>query len=84
MPSAAFTGGYVPGAEETVFEGYRETAEGTVREAVSEAKRLQPAVPCGGEAVQGQPADVLIKRAAGAILGVVGNPKIHTKPFQRE
>ena len=73
VPSAVFMGGYVPGADETVFEVYRETAEGTVREAVSEAKRLQPAVPCEGEAVQGQPADVLIKRAADASLVVVGN-----------
>jgi nucleotide-binding universal stress UspA family protein len=73
VPSAVFMGGYVPGAEETVFEGYREKAEGIVREAVAEAKLLQPAVPIDGESVQGQPANVLLECATDASLVVVGN-----------
>lgn len=66
-------GGYVPGTDQTVFEGFREKAEDIVTQAVAEAKRLQPAVPCDGEALQGQPANVLLECAADASLVVVGN-----------
>jgi nucleotide-binding universal stress UspA family protein len=73
VPSVVFAGGYVPGAEQSVFEGFRERAEAIVTEAVAEAKRLQPAVPCDGEALQGQPANVLLECASDASLVVVGS-----------
>ena len=73
IPSVVFMGGYVPGTDQTVFEGFREKAEDIVTQAVAEAKRLQPAVPCDGEALQGQPANVLLECAADASLVVVGN-----------
>lgn len=73
VPSAVFMGGYVPGTEQSVFEGFREKAEGIVSDALDEAKRLQPSVPCDGQAVQGQPANVLLGCAEDASLVVVGN-----------
>jgi nucleotide-binding universal stress UspA family protein len=66
-------GGYAPGTEQSPVESFRGNAERIVREAVAEAERLQPAVPCDGKAVQGQAANVILEEAAGASLIVVGN-----------
>jgi len=73
IPTAAYMGGYAPGTEESPLDSFRGNAERIVREAVAEAGRLQPSVPCDGEAVQGQAANVLLEQAADASLIVVGN-----------
>ena len=73
IPSTVYMAGYAPGTEQSPFDSFRGNAERVVRDAVGEAKRLQPSVPCDGEVVQGQAANVLLEQAADASLIVVGN-----------
>jgi nucleotide-binding universal stress UspA family protein len=70
---AVVAGGFAPALDESALEGFREQADRVVREAIAEARRLQPEVPCEGEAVEGQPADVLVQESQDASLIVVGN-----------
>jgi nucleotide-binding universal stress UspA family protein len=53
--------------------GVRDGAETIVGEAIATAKAQEPTVECDGKAVQGQPADVLLREASNADLIVVGN-----------
>jgi nucleotide-binding universal stress UspA family protein len=73
IPSVVYIGGYAPGTEQSPVDSFRGDAESIVRDAVAEATRLQPSVPCEGVAVQGQAANVLLEQAADASLIVVGN-----------
>jgi nucleotide-binding universal stress UspA family protein len=73
VPPAAYAGGFTPPIDEATFTGLRENAEAVVREAVAEVHRMQPSVPCEGEVLEGQPAEVLLAEARDASLIVVGN-----------
>jgi len=73
VPPEAFRGGFMPGIDQATFDSFREVAETIVKEAVEEAERLAPGLQCEGEAVDGQPTDVLLREAEGASLIVVGN-----------
>jgi nucleotide-binding universal stress UspA family protein len=53
--------------------GFRDGAETIVGEAVAAAKAQEPTVECDGKAVQGQPAEVLLREASNADLIVVGS-----------
>jgi nucleotide-binding universal stress UspA family protein len=73
IPPTVYSPGFAPGVDQETLDGYRVGAETVVNEAVAAAKELQSAVECEGAAVQGQPADVLLREAEGADLIVVGN-----------
>jgi nucleotide-binding universal stress UspA family protein len=73
IPPAVYAGGFAPALDQETLDGFREGAEAVVREAVTAAKALQSAVECTGEAVQGQPAEVLLGEGRSADLIVVGN-----------
>jgi nucleotide-binding universal stress UspA family protein len=73
IPSAVYASGFAPATEESPLDSFGRNAEAIVRDAVAEARQLQPSVPCEGEAVQGQAANALLKHAADASLIVVGN-----------
>lgn len=55
------------------FEGFPDSAESIVRAAVARVAELQPSVACEGKAVEGHPAEVLLKEAEQADMIVVGN-----------
>ena len=73
IPPAVFLGGFAPGTEQSPLDSFRGDAEAIVREAVAEAEQLQPSVPCEGQALEGQAANVLLEEAADASLVVVGS-----------
>jgi nucleotide-binding universal stress UspA family protein len=64
-----YSSGYAPDLD----EGFNEAAETLAREAVAAVKELDGTVECEGEAVEGQPALVLLREARDADLIVVGN-----------
>jgi len=73
VSTTVYGGGFSPTIDESTLAGFRASAEDVVRDAVAEVGRLQPSVSCEGEAVEGQPADVLLDQARNASLIVVGN-----------
>jgi nucleotide-binding universal stress UspA family protein len=73
VPPTVFAGGFAPALDQTALESFREQAELVVQEAVAAVRRLQPNVPCQGEAMEGQPAELLVQEAHDASLIVVGN-----------
>jgi nucleotide-binding universal stress UspA family protein len=73
VPPAVYAGGFAPALDQATLDGFRENAEAVVREAVAEVERVQPAVHCDGEVLEGQPADLLLREARDASLVVVGN-----------
>jgi nucleotide-binding universal stress UspA family protein len=73
VPPAVYAGGLAPAIDQETIDGFRENAETVVREAVADAERAEPGVPCQGETVEGQPAEVLVREAEDASLIVVGN-----------
>jgi nucleotide-binding universal stress UspA family protein len=73
IPPTVYAGGFAPGLDQSTLDGFAESAEKVVQEAVSVVRELQPAVECAGEATQGQPAEVLLESAQDAELVVVGN-----------
>ena len=68
-----YGGGFVVGVDESVRDSFRAGAEKVVRDAIAEVARLQPAVRCGGQALEGRPAEILLAQAEDASLIVVGN-----------
>ncbi|MGE5274298.1 MAG: universal stress protein [Verrucomicrobiota bacterium] len=73
VPPYVYAGGFAPSLDRATLDGFRENAEAVVRQAVAEVQRVQPSVACEGEALEGQPAEVLLHEAEGASLIVVGN-----------
>lgn len=73
VPPAVYAGGFAPSFDQSTLDGFRENAEAVVREAVAEVERLHPSLACEGEALEGQPAEVLLDQARNASLVVVGN-----------
>ena len=73
VASGVSAGGYALGLDQATIDAVREGAEKVVREALADAERLQPTVPCTAEALEGQPAKVLLEHAEDASLIVVGN-----------
>ena len=73
IPPAVYVGGFAPGLDQATIDGFREGAEAVAQEAVASARVLQPAIECGGEAVEGQPSEALLEEARGADLIVLGN-----------
>jgi len=59
--------------DQSIIDGFRESAGAIVEEAITEARRLHPSVECEGKAVEGQAAEVLLHEARDASLIVVGN-----------
>lgn len=70
---AVYAGGFAPGLDQETIDAYRESAETVVRDALADAKRLQPALEAEGRTCEGQAAEVLLDEAADAVLVVVGN-----------
>ncbi len=70
---AVYSGGFAPGFDQETVDAFRDTAETVVREALAEAKRLQPALELEGHTREGQAAEVLLEEASDALLLVVGN-----------
>ena len=70
LPSQIYLDGALP--EETL-EGFRFNAEQIVRDALREVELANPGLECEAAALEGQPADVLIREAEKASLVVVGN-----------
>jgi nucleotide-binding universal stress UspA family protein len=64
-----YSSGYAP----VLDEGFNEAAETLAREAIAAVKELDGTIECEGEAVEGQPALVLLREARDADLIVVGN-----------
>lgn len=64
-----YSSGYAPDLD----EGFNEAAETLACEAIAAVKELDGTVECEGEAVEGQPALVLLREARDADLIVVGN-----------
>ncbi len=73
LAPAVYSGGFAPGFDQETVDAFRETAETVVREALAEAKRLQPALEAEGHTHEGQAAEVLLEEARDALLLVVGN-----------
>ena len=72
VPGIAYGGGGFALDQET-FDALRANAQELVDAAVAEVHRLQPSLPCEGEAIEEQAAAALLEEAAGADLIVVGN-----------
>ncbi len=70
---AVYSGGFAPGSDQNTIDAFRESAETVVRDALAEAKRLQPALEAEGRTREGQAANVLLDEARDAVLIVVGN-----------
>jgi nucleotide-binding universal stress UspA family protein len=73
VPPAVYGGGFAPALDAEMLRGFSEGAQAIVEAAVVSVKKAQPSVECDANAVEGQPADILLKEAAGATLIVVGN-----------
>jgi nucleotide-binding universal stress UspA family protein len=73
IPPTVFDPGFAPVLDQATLDAFRKNAEKLVNEAVAEVERAQPSVPCDGEVLEGQPAEVLLERANDASLIVVGN-----------
>lgn len=70
---AIYSVGYAPTLDQETLGAFRENAETIVRDALAEAKRLEPALEAEGHAREGLAAEVLLKEARDAALVVVGN-----------
>jgi nucleotide-binding universal stress UspA family protein len=70
---AVYAGGFAPGFDQETIDAFHENADAVVREALAEAKRLQPALETEGHTREGQAAEVLLDEARDAALVVVGN-----------
>lgn len=68
-----YSGGFAPGFDQETVDAFRDTAETVVRDALAEAKRLQPALDVEGRTREGQAVEVLLEEASDALLLVVGN-----------
>ncbi len=73
VPPEVFSGGFVPGIDESTLDGFRTNAEAIVQEALAGTERIAPGLQSEGEAVDGQAAEVLLREAKDASLIVVGN-----------
>ena len=70
---AVYSGGFAPGFDQETIDAFRESAETVVRDALAEAKRLEPGLETEGQTREGQAAEVLLEEARDAVLIVVGN-----------
>jgi nucleotide-binding universal stress UspA family protein len=70
---AVYSGGFAPGLDQETIDAFRESAETVVRDALTDVKRLEPALESEGQTREGQAAEVLLDEARGAALIVVGN-----------
>ena len=59
--------------DQSIIDGFRQSAGAVVEEAIAEAGRLHPSVECEGKAVEGHAAEILLHEARDASLIVVGN-----------
>jgi nucleotide-binding universal stress UspA family protein len=73
VPPAVYGGGFAPALDAETLHGFSEGALATAEAAVAAVKKAQPLVECEAKAVEGQPADILLKEATDATLIVVGN-----------
>ncbi len=73
LAPAVYAGGFAPGPDRETIEAFRDAGEKVVKDALAEAKRLQPSVVADGRAIEGPAAEVLLNEARDAILIVVGN-----------
>ena len=73
MPIAAYGRSFGPLLDESSLSALRKNAEKIVDDAIAEVQRLQPSVPCEGEAIEEQAGAALLEQAARADLIVVGN-----------
>lgn len=55
------------------FQGFQDSAESIAQAAIARVKELQPNVVCEARAVEGQPAEVLLREAESADMIVVGS-----------
>jgi len=72
VPAAVYGSGFTPAVDAGTLEALGGRMQELADEAAETAKRLQPSIQVEAAAVAGQPADVLLERAAGAGLIVVG------------
>jgi nucleotide-binding universal stress UspA family protein len=72
VPPAVYGAGFTPPLDPGTLDAFRIRAEQVADDASAAAKKLQPSLDVEAVAVQGQPADVLLARAADAVLIVVG------------
>jgi nucleotide-binding universal stress UspA family protein len=70
VPYAAYAGGLMPPANLPAL--VRDEAEQTAADAATAAEELEPGIYCEHVAVEGQPAEVLVRESADAGLVVVG------------
>lgn len=73
LPAAVYAGAFAPTVDQATIDSFREHADEIVRDAIDEARRQAPSVEVDGEAVEGHPAEVLLREARDAALIVVGN-----------
>jgi nucleotide-binding universal stress UspA family protein len=73
VPAAVYGDGFVPAADVSNIEAFRQHAQTVADEAVTAAKSRHPAVECESKAVQGQPVAALLEEATDAILIVVAS-----------
>ena len=72
VPAAVYGSGFTPAVDAGTLEALGGRMQELAEEAAEKAKKLQPSIEVEAAAVAGQPADVLLERAAGAGLIVVG------------
>jgi len=72
VPAAVYGSGFTPAVDAGTLEALGGRMQELAKEAAETAKKLQPSIEVEAAAVAGQPADVLLERAAGAGLIVVG------------
>ena len=72
VPAAVYGSGFTPAVDAGTLEALGGRMQELAEEAAEAAKKLQPSIEVEAAAVAGQPADVLLERAAGAGLIVVG------------
>jgi nucleotide-binding universal stress UspA family protein len=73
IPPAVYGGGFAPALDQDTIDGFGEGAKKVVKEAIAQAKELEPGIEVEGGVAEGQAADVLLHEAIGADLVVVGN-----------
>jgi nucleotide-binding universal stress UspA family protein len=73
VPTAVYGGGFTPTIGDRTLESLSGGAQQIVNEAVELVHRLDPDLPCEGDAVEGQAAQAILQAAQGASLIVVGN-----------
>lgn len=73
IPAATYGGGLALGLDQETVDAFRESTETVLRDALAEAKRLQPSIEAEGRTLEGQAARVLLDEARDASMIVVGN-----------